>query len=213
LSAAAPLRCTTCLQAPRNLPANALAATCAFCERMTPLIRSLYAVLPRTFLFFFKSSMSMWRSFLRNQPQNISTGFKSGDLGGHVQRTTFFKAWASRLAFARKNFSPSQSTVNGPVLLTGFKLRIASVSKPWRTAFAHSVWLVLRFGCQRTGAKPPSERPPTQESCVRAVSGVGSHRHLPVPAGSIHHACATCASRPPRCSCTAQLHNQAAWQG
>ena len=50
----------------------------------------------------------------RNQDQNFSTGFRSGDFGGMCQRTTFLRTYRARDAGAFKNASLSQSTCHAP---------------------------------------------------------------------------------------------------
>ena len=91
VSAAAPCLSTTCWHALRNLRAQFFATCWAFVVRRTILTLKVYAAFPSGCLFFLKSARSMLRSFLRNQLQNISTGFKSGDFGGQLHSSTFLR--------------------------------------------------------------------------------------------------------------------------
>ena len=90
-----------------------------------------------------KSFKSIALSHRRIFAQNISTGFRSGDLGGTCHSSTLCLACAALLAEVVRNDSLSHMTSHGPRLRPDASMH-AAFNSPLSTASAHSVVSALR---------------------------------------------------------------------
>ena len=140
-----PFFATTSLQMFRRSDVNFFATDFAFADEQMALARALYLSFDNTGRLLLKSAKSFDRSCLRSQPQNFSTGFKSGLDGGTCHTFKFWDACATLLAFVCKKGSPSHRHVQGPGLPTGSNDAMAVLSRPASTAFTHSVVLIFLF--------------------------------------------------------------------
>ena len=105
LTAAPPLN-TTLDAVDFKLRANDAATRLALCVRTKRNTRNLKPRLFRGDRFAIKSSKSIARMRLRNHPQNRSTGFESGDLGGNFQSEMSHRAYAALQTRARAKYLP-----------------------------------------------------------------------------------------------------------
>ena len=85
-----------------------------------------------------RSARSIALNRFLNQPQNRSTGFKSGDRGGMWSNSMCFDAWALATTSAFRKDSLSQSRRHGPRLLSGLSFLQAATTRPSRTAATRS---------------------------------------------------------------------------
>ena len=139
-----------------KLRANDAATRLAFCVRTKRNRRSLKPRLFRGGRFAIKSAKSIARMRLRIHPQNLSTGFKSGDLGGNFQSEMPHRAYAALQTRARRNVSVPQRIFHGPRIFPGFTSLSALSNVFSLTARAQSSDLTFRSSWNRTTAKPPS---------------------------------------------------------
>ena len=142
------------------------------------LVLVLYANLPIHGLFFNASRRSNLFSRLRKYDQNLSIGFKSGDLAGILHKCILAFWCSTRQSLDTKKASLSQSTCHGPSVLTGRRLLIADATFPACKTRIHSA-LVSYFLAWNTTVAKTSFAQATPERDASIQGGVLCEAILP----------------------------------